>query len=107
MAGETTSDWVDDEGVNICGEYVTWKDGPDTGDIFPEVWIGHAEGTLPNVITISEHGGSDPELNSEIDLERETIPRLVETLVKRAYPRDADNIRERVDAALEEFEADR
>lgn len=100
-----TGEKIDDDGVRIRGQHMMRQDGPDDEMKHPHpgLWIGHSGGTAQHFLEIQEFG-DDSMYPNWVDIEREEIPKLVEALVERAYDRDGDQIRERVDQALEELE---
>lgn len=98
-------DGVDDDGVRIRGQHMMRQDGsqPEWQDPLPGLWIGHADGIARHFLEVQEFGDDSRYPNSVV-IEREEIPKVIKTLVERAYDRDAEQIREWVDQALEESE---
>lgn len=106
LQDEASTDDVDD-GVRIRGQHLLRHEGPatETGDKQPGLWIGRADGIAPHTLEIQEFGDDDVLYPNSVYLDREEIPKAIEALVERAYARDIEQIRERVELALEDLES--
>jgi len=92
---------VDEEGVIVREPY--WEDEVDEQTKYnqvPGIWIGHMFGTAPDAIEIQEFG-IDSMYPRDVVIGVEDIPQAVEAIVERAREEDHEEIRERVEAALE------
>lgn len=91
---------VDDDGVRIRGEHWDRYDPPVDASPLPGLWVGHSIGTDPENIEIQEFG-KDGLYPQDVFVYREEIPKLIEALAERCYPRHQDEIRDLVEDAVE------
>jgi len=70
---------VDDDGVQVRGQYLMRQDGPppEWQDPLPGLWIGHADGISRHFLEIQEFG-DDSRYPNSVAVEREEIPKVVD-----------------------------